>query len=121
MISSELFCGIFGRGNHCMKSVHIRSFFWFIFSRIRTEYGEILRISSHSEFIFNFRSHSIRFDESNMFFIDAIHPLIIINTKATWRWLEKTNQMMVQYKNWMTQPKLILTRRYLYLEMKQMK
>ena len=30
-----------------MKSVHIRSFFWFVFSLIRAEYGEILRI--HSE------------------------------------------------------------------------
>ena len=26
---------------HCVKSVHIRSFFWPVFSRIRTEYGEI--------------------------------------------------------------------------------
>ena len=26
---------------HCMKSVQIRSFFWSVFSRIRTEYGEI--------------------------------------------------------------------------------
>ena len=29
---------------HCVKSVQIRSFFWSVFSRIRTEYGEILRI-----------------------------------------------------------------------------
>ena len=28
-----------------MKSVQIRSFFWSVFSRIRTEYGEMLRIS----------------------------------------------------------------------------
>ena len=26
---------------HCMKSVQMRSFFWSVFSRIRTEYGEI--------------------------------------------------------------------------------
>ena len=31
-----------------MKSVQIRSFFWSILSRIRTEYGEMLRISSYS-------------------------------------------------------------------------
>ena len=30
-------------GTHCTKSVQIRSYFWFVFSRIRTEYGEILR------------------------------------------------------------------------------
>ena len=33
---------------HCVKSVQIRSFFWYVFSRIRTEYGEIWSISPHS-------------------------------------------------------------------------
>ena len=33
---------------HCVKSAQIRSFFWSVFSRIRTEYGEILRISPYS-------------------------------------------------------------------------
>ena len=28
--------------SHCVKSVQIRSFFWSVFSRIRTEYGETL-------------------------------------------------------------------------------
>ena len=28
---------------HCVKSAQIRSFFWSVFSRIRTEYGEIPR------------------------------------------------------------------------------
>ena len=31
--------------SHCVKSVQIRSFFWSMFSRIRTEYGEIRIIS----------------------------------------------------------------------------
>ena len=31
---------------HCVKSVQIRRFFCSVFSRIRTEYGEILRILS---------------------------------------------------------------------------
>ena len=31
---------------HCVKSVQIRSFFWSIFSFIRTEYGEIRSIVS---------------------------------------------------------------------------
>ena len=41
--------GAFKRGRrllvidvHCLKSVKIRSYFWSVFSRIRTEYGEIL-------------------------------------------------------------------------------
>ena len=33
---------------HCVKSVQIRSFYWSVFSRIRTEYGEIPRISPNS-------------------------------------------------------------------------
>ena len=33
---------------HCVKSVQIQSYFWSVFSRIRTEYGEILRISPYS-------------------------------------------------------------------------
>ena len=35
-------------GLHCLKSVQIRSFFWSVFSRIWTEYGEMLRISPYS-------------------------------------------------------------------------
>ena len=34
--------------HHCVKSVQIRRFFWSVFSLIRTEYGEILRISPYS-------------------------------------------------------------------------
>ena len=33
---------------HCVKSIQIQSFFWSVFSCIRTEYGEILRISPYS-------------------------------------------------------------------------
>ena len=33
---------------HCVKSVCIRSFFWIVFSRIRTKYGEIFHISPYS-------------------------------------------------------------------------
>ena len=30
---------------HCLKIVQIRCFFWFVFSRMRTEYAKMLRIS----------------------------------------------------------------------------
>ena len=33
---------------HSVKSVQIRSFSWSVFSHIRTEYGEILRIPAYS-------------------------------------------------------------------------
>ena len=33
---------------HCLESVQIRSYFWSVFSRIRTEYREILRIFPYS-------------------------------------------------------------------------
>ena len=39
------FCKIFDQSwYHCVKSVQIRSFFWIVFSRISTEYGEIRSI-----------------------------------------------------------------------------
>ena len=41
--SAKLFLKI-----RCAKSVQIRNFFWSVFSRIRTEYGAILRISPYS-------------------------------------------------------------------------
>ena len=33
---------------HCVKSIHIRSYFWSAFSCIRTEYGDLLRKSPYS-------------------------------------------------------------------------
>ena len=33
---------------HCVKSVQIRSFFWSVFSCIRTEYGDLLRKPPYS-------------------------------------------------------------------------
>ena len=36
------------RFQHCVKSVQIRSFFWSVFSCIRTEYGDLLRKSPYS-------------------------------------------------------------------------
>ena len=33
---------------HCIKSAQIRSFFWSVFSCIRTDYGDLLRKSSYS-------------------------------------------------------------------------
>ena len=38
----------FLKKDHCVKCVQIRSFFWYVFLRIRTEYGDILRISPYS-------------------------------------------------------------------------
>ena len=40
--------GIFLVLYHCVKSVQIRSFFWFVFSCIRTEYGDLLRKALYS-------------------------------------------------------------------------
>ena len=34
----------YGVSKHCVNCVQIRSFFWSVFSRVRTEYGEILCI-----------------------------------------------------------------------------
>ena len=42
---------------HFVKSVRIWSFFWSLFSHIRTEYGEILRIPTYSV---RFRENSVQ-------------------------------------------------------------
>ena len=39
---------LFLNNQHCVKCVQIRNFFWSVFSRIRTEYGEIRSISPYS-------------------------------------------------------------------------
>ena len=48
--TSPLICGarIGNEDKHCVESVQILSFFWSLFSRIRTEYGKMLRISPYS-------------------------------------------------------------------------
>ena len=33
---------------HCVKSIQIRTFFWSVFPRIRTEYGEVRSVSPYS-------------------------------------------------------------------------
>ena len=44
---------------HCVKGVQIRSYFWSVFSRIRTEYGEILgKIRSRNNSVFGHFSRS---------------------------------------------------------------
>ena len=42
---------------HCVKSVQIRSFFWSVFSRIRTEYREIRSISPYSAQMWENKDH----------------------------------------------------------------
>ena len=44
----HLLCHKKTKALHCVKNVSIRSFLWSIFSSIRTEYVEILRISPYS-------------------------------------------------------------------------
>ena len=56
--------------SHCVKSVQIRRFFWSVFSRIRTEYGEIrrsLRIQPECG--------KIRTRKTSVFGLDTFHSL----------------------------------------------
>ena len=46
------------RANHCVKSFQQRSFFWSVFSRIRTEYGEIWSIRTRKNSLFGHFSRS---------------------------------------------------------------
>ena len=42
----------------CVKSVHIQRFFWFVFSRIRTEYSEYRKIRTRKNSVFGQFPHS---------------------------------------------------------------
>ena len=53
---------------HCVKSVQIRSILWSVFSRIRTEYGEILRIQSNTR--------------SNTPYLNTFHAVEVFYKKA---------------------------------------
>ena len=43
---------------HCVKSVQIRNYFWFVFSCILTEYGEYRKIQARTNFVFGHFSRS---------------------------------------------------------------
>ena len=43
-----MFLGGIENEYHCEKSVQLRSISWFVFSFIRTEYGDLLRKSPYS-------------------------------------------------------------------------
>ena len=65
VLSNEIGCGCliaicYRNIPHCVKSVQIRSFFWSVFSCIRTEYGEILcrKIRSRKNSVFGHFSRS---------------------------------------------------------------
>ena len=57
-----------------MKSVQIRSFFWSVFSCIRTEYGDLLRKSPYS----------VRIQENTdqkTLYLDTFHEVFFLQTK----------------------------------------
>ena len=43
ILQSHRFCRFLRQIKHCVKSIYTRSFFWSVFPRIRTEYGDLLR------------------------------------------------------------------------------
>ena len=53
---------------HCVESIQISSFFWSVFSRIRAEYGDLLRSNARKygpekNSIFGLFSHSVDFKD----------------------------------------------------------
>ena len=57
-----------------MKSVQIRSFFWSVFSRIRTEYGEIRRISPNVG----------KYGPEKTPYLDTFHAVISVDNLKSW-------------------------------------
>ena len=70
---------------HCLKSLQIRSYIWSVFSRIRTEYGEILRIRTEYGEILRISPYSVRMrentDQKKTPYLDTFHAVIIMSKK----------------------------------------
>ena len=61
--------------SHCVKSIQIRSFFWSVFSRIRTEYREIRSIYEHlSVFSLNAR----KYGAEKTSYLDTFHAVCFL-------------------------------------------
>ena len=76
---------------HCVKSVQIRRFFCSVFSRIRTEYGEILRILS-LRYLSVFSPNAGKYGPEKTPYLDTFHTisnaekshLIVISKYQEW-------------------------------------
>ena len=60
---------------HCVKSAQKRSFFWSVFSRIRTEYREILRISPY---ISVFSPNAAKYGPEKTPYLDTFHTVLAL-------------------------------------------
>ena len=72
--------------DHCVKSVQIRSYFWSVFSCIRTEYGDLLRnvtqrFTGFSQSTYFFLFRRLAWLKENSFFMDWFHYNLIILIK----------------------------------------
>ena len=97
---------------HCLKSVQIRSYIWSVFSRNRTEYGEILRIYPYS---IRIRENT---DQKKTPYLDTFHAVIIMSKKwfsggltknsFLWRVIFRSGYRKVLYKNVLLNLKVFL-------------
>ena len=72
---------------HCMKSVQIRSFFRSVFSRIRTEYGEIRYLSVL------FSPNAGKYGPEKTPYLDTFHAVIIWVQALNSRWDSQINSI----------------------------
>ena len=72
---------------HCMKSVQIRSFFRSVFSRIRTEYGEIRYLSVL------FSPNAGKYGPEKTPYLDTFHAVIIWVQALNSRWDSQLNSI----------------------------
>ena len=57
--------------SHCVKSVQIRSYFWSVFSYIRTEYGDLLR--RDTEYLSVFSPNTGKYGPEIAPYLDTFH------------------------------------------------
>ena len=81
--------------SHCVKSVQIRSFFWTVFSRIRTEYGDL-----------RFNSNTGKYGPEKSPYLDTFHAvstklmkLLNSDRKMRWSTTSKRNRLHFFFSN----------------------
>ena len=92
--------------HHCVKSVQMRSFFWSVFSRIRTEYGEMLRIIVY---VFVFSPDAEKYGPEKSPYLDtfrAVHVSYDIHT-STVGYAMKYKFKLIQWKNLIQSKKIV--------------
>ena len=84
---------------HCVKSVQIRSFFWSVFSRIWTEYGQI-RPHLPAKYLSVFSPNVGKYGPEKTPYLDTFHEVTL--SISPYAGVFDSGDFKVHYKDWLT-------------------